>query len=240
MNRQDASTNRIIAIIPAAGTGTRAQRPGEAGLPKQYRTLSGVPMVKRSVLALLADDRVAQVRVAVSPGDTLALEVLAGLPRTLVRHCGGQTRDETVLQALQDAALGPEDWALVHDAARPGLPPDALRRLLDACLSTNQGGLLAMPVADTVKQASPGTAAGSPLVSATVPRDTLWLAQTPQMFKASELIEALVQSMLSGVKVTDEASAMEAAGHRPLLVQGSWRNAKVTLPDDFSWVESWL
>ena len=198
-----------------------------------------MPMVKRSVLALLADDRVAQVRVVVSPGDTLAAEVLAGLPRTLVRHCGGQTRDETVLQALQDAALGPEDWVLVHDAARPGLPLDALCRLLDACLATNQGGLLAMPVADTVKQASPSPA-GSPLVGATVPRDTLWLAQTPQMFKAGELIEALVQSRVSGVKVTDESSAMEAAGHRPLLVQGSWRNAKVTLPDDFSWVESWL
>lgn len=239
MNRQDASTNRIIALIPAAGTGTRAQRPGETGLPKQYRTLSGVPMVKRSVLALLADERVAQVRVAVSPSDTLAADALAGLPRTLVRHCGGQTRDETVLQALQDAALGPEDWVLVHDAARPGLPPDALRRLLDACLSTNQGGLLAMPVADTVKQASPGPA-GSHLVSATVPRDTLWLAQTPQMFKAGELMKALLQSSVSGLKVTDEASAMEAAGHRPLLVQGSWRNAKVTLPDDFSWVESWL
>ncbi len=198
-----------------------------------------MPMVKRSVLALLADDRVAQVRVVVSPGDTLASEVLAGVPRTLVRHCGGQTRDETVLQALQDAALSPQDWVLVHDAARPGLPPDALCRLLDACLATNQGGLLAMPVADTVKQASPGPA-GSPLVSATVPRDTLWLAQTPQMFKAGELMRALLQSRVSGVKVTDEASAMEAAGHRPLLVQGSWRNAKVTLPDDFSWVESWL
>lgn len=239
MNRQDASTNRIIAIIPAAGTGTRAQRPGEAGLAKQYRPLSGVPMVKRSVLALLADDRIDQVRVAVSPGDILAAEVLAGLPRTLVRHCGGQTRDETVLQALQDAALGPQDWVLVHDAARPGLPPDALCRLLDASLSANQGGLLAMPVADTVKQASPDPA-GSPLVSATVPRDTLWLAQTPQMFKAGELIAALLKSRASGAKVTDEASAMEAAGHRPLLVQGSWRNAKVTLPDDFSWVESWL
>lgn len=237
--RHHASTSRIIAIIPAAGTGTRAQRPGETGLPKQYRPLTGVPMVKRAVQALLADDRVSQVRVAVAPDDPLAADVLAGLPRTLVRRCGGHTRDETVLQALQDAELGAEDWVLVHDAARPGLPADALSRLLDACLVADQGGLLAMPVADTVKQASPGPE-GSPLVRATVPRDTLWLAQTPQMFKGDELIQALIQSRAAGVKVTDEASAMEACGYRPLLVQGSWRNAKVTLPDDFSWVESWL
>ena len=208
-------------------------------MPKQYRPLSGVPMVKRAAQALLADGRVSQVRVAVAPDDHLADEMLAGLPRTLVRRCGGQTRDETVLQALQDAGLGEHDWVLVHDAARPGLPVDALGRLLDACLAAGQGGLLAMPVADTVKQ-SALSQANPPLVTATIPRDGLWLAQTPQMFKAGELTRALLQSRATGAKVTDEASAMEAAGYRPLLVQGSWRNAKVTLPDDFSWVESWL
>jgi len=196
-------------------------------------------MVKRAVQALLADGRIAQVRVAVSPEDQIAAGVLGGLSRTVVRPCGGQTRHETVMQALQDAELAPGDWVLVHDAARPGLPADALGRLMDVCLAANQGGLLAIPVADTVKQADLG-ADGTPLVSATIPRESLWLAQTPQMFKAGELFQALTQSRDSGLKVTDEASAMEASGYRPLLVHGSWRNAKVTLPDDFSWVESWL
>lgn len=237
--RHTASESRIIAIIPAAGSGTRAKHPDDDGLPKQYRLLSGVPMVRRAVQALLADDRIAQVRVAVSPEDQFADEVLCGLSRTVVRPCGGPTRQETVMQALQDAQLRPGDWVLVHDAARPGLPANALGRLLDTCLAANQGGLLAMPVADTVKQADLGTD-GTPLVRATVPRDTLWLAQTPQMFKADELLQALIHSRHSGSMMTDEASAMEACGHRPLLVQGSWRNAKVTLPDDFSWVESWL
>ena len=237
--RHHTSGSRIIAIIPAAGSGTRARRPGEDGLPKQYRLLSGVPMVKRSVLALLADDRISQVRVAVSPDDRIAAEVLAGLTRTVVRPCGGQTRHETVMQALQEADLRTGDWVLVHDAARPGLPATALGRLLDTCLAANKGGLLAMPVADTVKQAAWGND-GAPWVHATVPRESLWLAQTPQMFKADELLQALLQSRDSGAWVTDEASAMEASGHHPLLVQGSWRIAKVTLPEDFSWVESWL
>ena len=196
-------------------------------------------MVKRAVQALLADDRIAQVRVAVSPGDQMAADVLSGLSRTVVRPCGGQTRHETVMQALQDADPDPADWVLVHDAARPGLPADALGRLIDACLAANLGGLLAMPVADTVKQAD-SVETGIPRVIATIPREGLWLAQTPQMFKAAELLDALIHSRDSGLKVTDEASAMEATGYRPLLVQGSWRCAKVTLADDFSWVESWL
>lgn len=208
-------------------------------MPKQYRLLAGVPMLKRAAIALLADDRITQVRVAVSPADNLAGEMLAGMPRTVVRHCGGQTRAQTVMQALEDASLATDDWVMVHDAARPGLPADALGRLIDACLHAGQGGLLAMPVADTVKKSD--TDAGiSPEALETIPRDRLWLAQTPQMFKAGALLNALTYASAQGVAVTDEASAMEACGHRPLLVQGSWRNAKVTLPDDFSWVESWL
>lgn len=239
MNKQNGPTPRVIAIIPAAGTGTRAQRPGEDALPKQYRLLAGVPMLKRAAMALLADTRIAQVRVAVSPGDIQADQLLAGMPRTVIRHCGGQTRAQTVMQALEDAGLDKGDWVLVHDAARPGLPADALQRLIDACLHADRGGLLAMPVADTVKK-SDADAGSKPEVRETISRDHLWLAQTPQMFKAGPLLNALAQASAQGVAVTDEASAMEACGHRPLLVQGSWRNAKVTLPDDFSWVESWL
>jgi 2-C-methyl-D-erythritol 4-phosphate cytidylyltransferase len=135
------------------------------------------------------------------------------------------------------AAKAAPDWVLVHDAARPGLPAEALRRLLDRCLAQGSGGLLALPVADTVKRA----VADDPAACATsVRRDGLWLAQTPQMFPAQSLLDALQAAVHSGCEITDEASAMEMLGERPLLVQGSARNFKVTWPEDFELMERWL
>jgi len=237
-----------------------------APLPKQYRLLRGQPMLRLAVTALLADPRIREVRVAVAPDDPWAAQALAGLPRTVLRYCGASTRAGTVANALADSGAGPEDWVLVHDAARPGLPADALARLIDACLGDAVGGLLALPVADTVKGALPpgaGAASGAALnqasnsglalgsapapalvpacrVARTVDRDGLWLAQTPQMFRAGMLAAALHSAARDGVPVTDEASALEAAGHAPLLVPGALRNFKVTWPDDFDLMEKWL
>ncbi|CFN29194.1 4-diphosphocytidyl-2C-methyl-D-erythritol synthase [Bordetella pertussis] len=135
--------------------------------------------------------------------------------------------------ALADSGAAADDWILVHDAARPGLPAAALARLIDACLDDAVGGLLALPVADTVK-------AGRQRVSRTVDRDGLWLAQTPQMFRAGLLRDALARARAAGLAVTDEASAVEAAGHAPRLVAGALRNFKVTWPDDFELMEKWL
>jgi len=223
----------LIALVPAAGTGSRAGAPD--GVPKQYRALRGEPMLRRAVRALLAEPRIAQVRVAVSAGDPWVARALDGLPRTVWRPCGGPTRAATVRAALRDAALAPDAWVLVHDAARPGLPADALARLIDACLQEDLGGLLALPVADTVKQADAGRRVGR-----TLPRDRLWLAQTPQMFRAGELRAAL-EASARDERVTDEASAVELSGGRPpLLVPGSRRNEKLTWPEDFEWFESWL
>ena len=231
-----SSSSRIVAIIPAGGVGVRA---GTA-YPKQYRRLLGEPMLRWAVKALLADDRIEQLRVAVAGDDARAAEALLGLPRTVCRPCGGPTRAATVLGALCDAALAPEDWVLVHDAARPGLPADALGRLIDACLSHEEGGLLAEPVADTVKRACRDADLGpSPRVQASVNRDALWLAQTPQMFRAGPL-QAALESALGMEEITDEASAMERAGHRPLLVPGSLRNFKVTWPEHFEMMERLL
>ena len=227
---------RIVALVPAAGVGVRAQLPN-AALPKQYRLMAGVPMLRRSVQALLVDPRIEQVRVVVASEDRLAEPCLSGLARTVCRPYGGVTRAQTVLQGLQDAHLDAQDWVLVHDAARPGLPAGALARLIDTCLPHAVGGLLAMPVADTVKRAQ----GNLPLmIEQTVTREGLWLAQTPQMFRAGLLEQALLAGIERGLPITDEASALEAAGHAPLLVQGSARNAKVTWPDDFEWVQSWL
>ncbi|MBN3266219.1 2-C-methyl-D-erythritol 4-phosphate cytidylyltransferase [Bordetella bronchiseptica] len=223
----------LIAIVPAAGIGARASLPGEAAVPKQYRPLVGQPMLRHAVRALLADPRIAQVRVAVSAGDGWVEQALAGLPRTVWRPCGGPTRADTVAAALADSGAAADDWVLVHDAARPGLPAQALACLIDACLGDAVGGLLALPVADTVK-------AGRQRVSRTVDRDGLWLAQTPQMFRAGLLRDALAHARAAGLAVTDEASAVEAAGHAPRLVAGALRNFKVTWPDDFELMEKWL
>ena len=228
--------NRIVALVPAAGIGARALVAGEVNLPKQYRVLAGQAMLRHSVQALLADARVQEVRVAVAPGDSYATTVLAGLQRTYCSPCGGDTRAQTVLNALREASLAPEDWVLVHDAARPGLPLDALARLIDACLVDGVGGLLAMPAADTLKKAQPL----SDQVARTVDREGLWLAQTPQMFRAGLLLEALTRAVSAPEPPTDEAQAMEALGYAPLLVRGSGKNTKITWPEDFQWVEAWL
>ncbi|TAM87327.1 MAG: 2-C-methyl-D-erythritol 4-phosphate cytidylyltransferase [Candidimonas sp.] len=244
---------RIIAIVPAAGAGERAhcarveRRPGEFdsldavdpdSIPKQYRLLRGEPMLRWAVRALLADERIAQVRVIAAAGDARIARALAALPRTVWRFCGGRTRAATVLAALEDLAPEPDVWALVHDAARPGLPADALRRLVDVCLARDRGGLLARRVADTVKrQRSAGAFCDE--VARSVARGGLWLAQTPQVFPARALLEAL-RAAAADPRVTDEASAMERAGYTPLLIPGSRRNFKVTWPEDFELMERWL
>ncbi len=235
-----------MCVAPAIGAGDAVAGDESAvnvvaqeDLPKQYRLLKGEPMLRWAVKALLADPRVEQVRVAVAPHDGWAVAALAGLPRTVWRFCGGPSRAATVTAALQDAHLEADDWVLVHDAARPGLPPEALGRLIDACLQHGAGGLLAQPVADTVKQSrgGPGPVVA---VSATVPRDALWLAQTPQMFPAGQLIEALRAAQESGITMTDEAQALERIGYHPCLIPGSARNFKVTWPEDFELMEKWL
>lgn len=226
---------RIVALVPAAGIGARAAVAGESPVPKQYRMIAGQPMLRHAVQALLRDHRVHEVRVIVATDDQQAERVLADLPRTICCPVGGPTRTDTVLNALKQAALAPHDWVLVHDAARPGLPQAALARLIDGCLQDDVGGLLAMPIADTVKYGD-----GQGRVARTIDRSQLWAAQTPQMFRAGLLLAALLQVQQAGGALTDEAQAMEAAGHRPLIIPGSGRNAKITWPEDFEWAESWL
>ena len=234
MNSSDTPF-RIVALVPAAGIGARASDARPDQIPKQYRHIAGRPMLLHAVQALLADPRIEQVRVVTAPHDLIAQGLLADLPRTLCCPVGGAERSDTVLNGLEQAGLARNDWVLVHDAARPGLPIQALARLIDACLENGVGGLLAMPVADTIKYADQ-----TGCVDRTVDRAHLWAAQTPQMFRVGLLIDALRAAKQAGQLLTDEAQAMELAGYQPLLVPGSGRNAKVTWPDDFEWVGSWL
>jgi 2-C-methyl-D-erythritol 4-phosphate cytidylyltransferase/2-C-methyl-D-erythritol 2,4-cyclodiphosphate synthase len=218
-----AMTVRHFAVVPAAGTGTRLG----ADRPKQYLDLNGATMLERTVEALLACPWLEAVLVVVAPDDAVAaaLPGLQGL-RCMVVPAGGDTRRASVLGGLAVLAgargATDADWVWVHDAARPGVEPESLERLRDAVREDRVGGLLAQPVADTVKRGGAGRAI------TTVERDGLWLAQTPQVFPLGTLRHALERHH----RVTDEASAIEATGRTPLLVAGSRRNFKVTTMDD--------
>lgn len=228
---------RLMALVPAGGVGARALSDG-AQAPKQYRLIRSQPMIVWTVQRLLADPRIEQVVVGVQHDDTQAGALFKNEPRVIVSPSAGASRAQTVLQTLAHELFGAEDWVLVHDAARPGLPLSALSRLIDACLGANRGGLLALAATDTVKLAHADQT--SPRVQQTLAREQVWLAQTPQMFQVGPLRQALAGAMAAGHPVTDEASAMEWAGDEPLLVQGAASNQKVTWPDDFEGVQRWL
>ena len=213
------------AVLPAAGIGSRMG--GE--LPKQYREVAGATIFEHSLRALLECRQITAVVVALHAQDShaAALAILAdSRVQTVV---GGMQRSDSVqagLQALSKQAA-PDDWVLVHDAARPCLPAQDTQRLITQVTASGTGGILAEPVVDTVKQAG-----ADGLVAATLDRSTLWRAQTPQMFRLGELRRALDQAMQQGLEITDEASAMEMAGYPVQLVAGSSRNLKVTVPAD--------
>ena len=219
------SPERCWAVVPAAGVGSRMG----ADLPKQYLQLAGATVLEHSLNALLASRRLSGVVVALAPDDRRAASLPVFGDERIQRVVGGEQRSDSVQAAL--AALleqgDPGDWVLVHDAARPCLPADDLNRLIDRVTASGVGGLLAAAIVDTVKQA---TDAG--LVARTLDRNLLWRAQTPQMFRLGELQAALESARGQGLDVTDEASAMELAGHPVQLVPGSARNLKVTLPED--------
>ncbi len=223
----------IWALVPAAGSGLRMG----CTVPKQYVALHGRPMVWHSVQVLRAHPRIEGVIVAIDATDRYwdALGLSEALPDCRVLRCGGSNRAQTVLNALQEMAdwVQGEDWVLVHDAARPCLIPSALDRLFHEVQSDAVGGLLALPVRDTLKRAHPDGR-----VDRTEPREGFWQAQTPQMFRHELLMRALSAVSLSSV--TDEASAVEALGLKPKLVHGSAQNIKVTYPEDIALAHRFL
>ena len=201
-------------------------------MPKQYQLVAGQPLVMHTLAAFAAVPRLAATWVVVAPGD--AFFDNAAFASVLVAKCGGQTRAESVLNGLnylQTQGAAAHDWVLVHDAARCLVTPAQIEALIAACENDPVGGLLAHRLADTLKQAA------SERVAATLDRSDKWLAQTPQMFRIGVLQQALVQA---GDQVTDEASAIEALGHAPLLVPGGAQNFKVTYPEDFALAEAVL
>jgi len=225
----------VFALIPAAGMGTRMA----SGQPKQYLSLAGRPMLWHAVKALCVPP-IEQVFVVLAQND----KAFAGYDwsafgvKLAPLYCGGVTRRESVYNGLvaASATLLPDDWVLVHDAARPCLPGADLARLLADCAPDEIGGILALPVADTVKRAAKDEG-GAQRIDGTEDRAQLWLAQTPQMFRAGLLMQALQSAR--GL-VTDESSALEQMGLKPRLVLGSRENMKVTYPEDLAIAEALL
>lgn len=215
--------SRYFAIVPAAGSGSRMG----SECPKQYLDLLGRPLVRHALETLATISRITRVFVVISPED----EWWSGFDwsdlgeRVEVLRVGGATRAQSVTNALADIAgqVRASDWVLVHDAARACIAASDVEQLIDALRDDPVGGLLAVPVADTLKRSDTGGRVG-----ATVPRDGLWQAQTPQMFR----YELLCRALQAASAVTDEAGAVEALGLAPRLIAALSPNFKVTYPQD--------
>ncbi len=218
---------RVWGVVPAAGVGARMA----AQLPKQYLSLDGTAILQHTLHALLALPALEQVMVALATGDEHWPTLAAAQDARVDTTTGGAQRADSVLACLLalEGRAGAEDWVLVHDAARPCISLPELELLLATLGDDPVGGLLALPVADTVKRADAEQRA-----VATLDREGLWLAQTPQMFRYAMLRSALQAAQEQGLAITDEASAMEHAGHAPRLVPGAATNIKITRPADLA------
>ena len=219
---------RFHIIIPAAGAGNRMA----TAIPKQYLPLCGKPIVSHCIQTFFSCPRVASINLALSADDFFWRSLtLDSNSRLNLHYTGGDTRAQTVLNTLvaMQPNVADDDWILVHDAARPGLTITLLNQLLDTLEHDDVGGLLALPLADTLKSSN-----ADQRVEKTVPREGLWQAQTPQMFRFNLLQKALAS--FDGAP-TDEAQAVEALGLQPKLVVGSLRNMKVTYPQDMALME---
>jgi 2-C-methyl-D-erythritol 4-phosphate cytidylyltransferase len=216
---------RFHVIIPAAGSGSRMG----AGAPKQYLSLNGKSLIQHVIKVFDQAIKISSIHIVLTKGDVhWRSTYLNSSDKVQVHYCGGETRAATVLNGLKaiEAQVAEGDWILVHDAARPGLSHLLLNQLLNALENDEVGGLLALPLADTLKRADTEAR-----VAATISRDALWQAQTPQMFKYAMLKRALTAFIGTP---TDEAEAVEALGFKPKLVTGDLRNLKVTYPQDLA------
>ena len=218
-----SEATKVVGLVCAAGVGSRMG----LGSPKQYMKFGSEAMLVHTVRALRAVERMGEIVVVVSPTDPYIDDVARHFPENVrVLRCGGRERAESVVNGLLNAGFDRDAWVLVHDAARPCLKPSEAARLIDEVLADGgvSGGILAVPVADTIKRADK-----SRMILETVPRSDLWRAATPQMFRVHDLVEAL-SGDLAGI--TDEASAMERLGRPVRIVPGRTTNIKVTEPAD--------
>jgi len=219
------------AIVPAAGIGKRMQ----SDIPKQYLTINGRPVLEYTVNILLQNKNITGLVIALQADDNYWSDIRVNSQKTVLQAPGGKERSDSVLNALAVLFRCEQfdvnnDWVMVHDAVRCCVRQRDIDRLFSEVADDNNGGLLALPVRDTMKRQVAGSSPST--VAATVDRENLWHALTPQYFPAKSLKNALEKAEMNGQSVTDESSAMELAGFSPILVQGHEDNIKVTRPDD--------
>lgn len=216
----------IVAVIPASGLGSRMNAP----LPKQYLKIQNKTILEHTLQAFLDHPEISRIVVAVSESDEYYPHIALLKSPKIELVFGGATRADSVFNALQK--LGDNDWALVHDAARPCIKRSDLDNILQ--IHDDNGAILAIPAVDTMKRANGNQ------IAHTEDRSTLWHALTPQFFRADLLKSALTKAFAENATITDEASAMEFAGYAPRLVAGRSDNIKVTRPEDLALIEFYL
>ena len=215
---------RCFAVVPAAGQGRRMG----SEIPKQYLTLAGKPVLQHTLERLLVVPDLELIVVALAAGDRRWSELpLSRHPRVMVTQ-GGAERADSVLAGLKvlENRAADQDWVMVHDAARPCLRPADAVKLLQELAEDPVGGILALPSVDTLKEVERGE------IRQTLSRHRIWRALTPQLFRYRLLRQALERALAEGLQVTDESSAVESAGYRPKIVEGSPDNIKITQPED--------
>jgi len=227
------------AVVPAAGVGQRMA----SDTPKQYLSLLNKPIITYTLECLLSHPKITGVVVALGDHDAYWSDININNDKPVIRVSGGKERCHSVLNALNelmtmskcDDTVNTDDWVLVHDAARPCLRHEDIDQLITHVESHHDGGILALPVRDTMKRQN-----GAQEIAETVDREGLWHALTPQMFKLEKLHQAIDDAICSGCLITDEASAIEQKGGKPLLVEGSEDNIKITRPADLKLAEMYL
>ncbi|NOI15333.1 2-C-methyl-D-erythritol 4-phosphate cytidylyltransferase [Vibrio hepatarius] len=225
------NTLSVVAIVPAAGVGSRMK----ADRPKQYLQIDQTTVLEHTINKLLAHPLIDKVVVAITEGDPYYPELAISQQDNVIRVTGGKERADSVLSALRYAASENYQWALVHDAARPCVHLRDIDRLIEVATQHKCGAILASPVRDTMKRANKNND-----IDHTVDREAMWHALTPQMFRTQQLTQALSAALEQGVAITDEASALEWQGENPALVQGSADNIKITQPEDLALAEFYL
>jgi len=226
-------TKKVWAVVPAAGIGARMQ----ADRPKQYLQLDNKPVLQHTLERLASHPDIEGIVIAIAVHDQWWSELELELPCPLLIAEGGKERADSVLNALQLLANSTDfdPWVLVHDAARPCLRHEDIDRMLNTLLTHEVGGILGIPVTDTVKRVDANNT-----IQETVCRNGLWRAATPQMFRMHKLLKCLTIATEQGLSVTDEASAMELTGWQPMMVEGHSDNIKITIPQDLALAHLYL
>ena len=223
---------RLPVVIPAAGIGSRMQ----AQKAKQYLEIHSKTILEHTISLMLSHPNISKVIVVLHPDDTIFNHLAIADNKRVQTIIGGAERVDSVLAGLKYLASTTNDQqVLVHDAARPCLSHNDISKLIHAC-GTQNSGILAIPVADTIKQAEPS----KPLIKQTIDRSVLWQAQTPQLSNLALLIDAIESALREGATITDEASALEYAGVKVMLVEGQASNLKITRPADLALAEYYL